>query len=156
MALDGAVVGGAFALGGVALQHAFTVLGDRRRAYRDQARELRLQRVSLYTLMIADARRVQRTLKDSSVTSGDRTSKEDRVQTELDRLAESVAAVRLIASAPTTKVVETFEETARSVSRRPPSERSKPEERMRLTPLIQALQRDLSADESRILAPENH
>jgi hypothetical protein len=143
MAFDEAVIGGAFALAGVGLQQMFTLISDKRRAYADRVRTLQSQRVSLYTRVIADARRVQRALKDSTLARQDQASIEDRLRTELERLAESVAAVRLFASPTTSKAVERFEDTARSVARRPRSERSGPEADLCLGPLIETLQREL-------------
>lgn len=145
MAFNEAVIGGAFALAGVGLQQTFTLISDKRRAHADRVRTLQSQRVSLYTKVIADARRVQRALKDSTMAHQDQASIEERLRTELERLAESVAAVRLFASSKTSQAVERFEDTARSVARRSPSERSVTEADLRLGPLIKTLQSELGS-----------
>ena len=132
-----------FALAGVALQQTFTYLADKRRTRTERVRALQAHRVSLYTQMIANARRVQRALKDSSVAQGGTGPAEERLKGELERLAESVAAVRLFSSAQTSKAAERFEDVARSVSRRPPSERSEPVGDLRLGSLIETLKEEL-------------
>jgi hypothetical protein len=86
---------------------------------------------------------VQRALKDSSVAQGSLGPADDRLRDELERLAESVAAVRLFSSVETSRAVERFEDTARCVSNLPAGERSHPEDALRLGPLIETLKEEM-------------
>src|SRR3954447_17725754 len=95
--LGPAALGGFFALLGVAVQYGLASK-DRGKARREErSRALLERRLAAYTQLIVDGRRVQRALKDEAV-EGARTEETDkRVRRELDQLALSVAAVRLLA-----------------------------------------------------------
>jgi hypothetical protein len=137
MAWDSAAVGGIFALGGVAVQQAFATFVARRQRVDEQLATSRQERRDLYVAFVVQGRRVQRALKESGTDASD-----IRIQTELDRLAEASAAIRLAAPAMG-REVEYFEDDAqKAAANRPTLEDAG--NRLRLTPTIEKMQDDLS------------
>jgi len=146
MILDSALVGGVFALGGVALQQSFSMVVDKRRARHAHAYELQRERVRIYRQTIADARRVQRSLKRSCEPGVDRLAADQKVQSDIDGLAESVAAVRLLGSSESSAALESFETLAREVAGRPVVERGRTEEGLQLKPILAAFRDEMGID----------
>lgn len=135
-----AALGGVFALLGVAVQYTLASRGQQEGRREERRRALLERRLSAYTQLIVDGRRVQRALKDEAL-QGDRTAESGlRVRQELDRLALSVATVRLLAGPEVSAAAQNFEDEARDAQRLEPRVRTTGDPYLiRLGPLIEIL-----------------
>ncbi len=109
MAWTDALLGGGFALAGVALQQAI-VWHSEHRKYRRARRDRVLEEQHLAFLdLVKSARRVQRALRD--IEAGDAPDEaRATLAREVDQLAEAVAVVRfVVADDEVTKAAEDYE-----------------------------------------------
>ncbi len=123
-------------MAGAALQQAFAARTDRAKHERDLLDRNHSEQHQAFVELVKAARRVQRALVDLAARPGD-----DRVLLlvgqEIDRLAESVAGIRLVVpDQHLIAVVEAFEERAKDLER---DGRWQDERRLQLAPLIEAL-----------------
>lgn len=139
MAAHDAVLAGGFTLLGAALQQAFTIITSHLNEKRTVRRETRNDLRVIFGQEIAQARRIQRILKESS-SRPDHYSQED-ISAELDRLSEINAELRLIASDDAISAVIALEDEMR---RRINSEDLWSAGPLPLSPVIETLRRDLN------------
>lgn len=136
MSWSDAALGGGFALAGVALQQAFSARSERLRYRRDASVRLVHEQHQAFVEMIKSARRVQRALVDREDAPLD-PAPLAALALEVDRLTESVAAIRLIVGdEDLVAAVERFEEHAKGLELAGPGSEQQP---LRLTPLIEVL-----------------
>lgn len=138
-----ALVGGGFALAGVAMQHAFSHFSESRRAAEARNERRREERHEALVEAIKAARRVQRGLVDT-VTG--QHSDDDRFTLEyaINALAEQVAALRIVVDDEgVVDAFRQFEAKAKDLQRDPPTEVPPDDspEMLRTSPLIAAIQR---------------
>ncbi|MEV0382023.1 hypothetical protein [Nonomuraea sp. NPDC050643] len=138
MAMSEAILAGTFALSGVALQQIITMIVTEKNRRNEEARQSRADRRILYGRTIAQARRIQRLLKES--TSHTTTDIESRLDAELDLLGEYNAELRLVASPATIQAVLDLEDEMRARADSMERRKSGP---IPLAPIIDALRKDL-------------
>jgi hypothetical protein len=93
-----AIMGGAFALAGVALQQMLTWHGDQRQSVRARQDRSDHERHIAFVELIKAGRRVQRALVDRDAEPTSAVVRE-RLAAAVDGLAETVAVVRLVSLA---------------------------------------------------------
>ncbi|WP_141580489.1 hypothetical protein [Actinomadura sp. WMMA1423] len=138
MATKDAVLVGVFTLSGVALQQVFTIVASAIGERRTDRREARKDRRQLFGREIAQARRIQRMLKESIHETND--ALEERLVKELDALAEINAEIRLIASDDVLRVVLELEDEMRTRVKSNELRASGP---LPLAPMIDALKKEI-------------
>ena len=140
--MGSAILAGCFALAGVGLQQVFGLwLGSiQRRNDRWAAR--RNERRQLYAAFLAQARRVQRIMKDSAVAGAYAGSRQEELRQELGRLSEVIAEIRLIAPAAVVNAVLRLEDEIRG---RSASEAAPALQPLPLGPVIALLHDDLES-----------
>ena len=146
MGWSDALVGGGFALAGTgfgaAIQQLLAGRHDRTKYERDLADRERQEEHLACVDVVRSARRVQRALLDLASDWGSPRAAQV-VATEVDRLAEVVASVRLIVNeAKVVAEAEAFEYRAKRLK---DTGHWEPDERPRLSPLIEAIRRYESA-----------
>ncbi len=136
VAWSDALVGGGFALAGVALQQGFAMRQDRSRHRRARQDREHAEQHAAFVDLVKVARRVQRALVDLAAAPEDEGAHRTLAH-EIDRLTEAVAAIRLVVpDEALVSVIEDFEEQAKDLER---AGRWQYEQRLRLTPLIDSL-----------------
>lgn len=143
MATKDAVIAGAFALSGVTLQQLISTTISVIHRRRDNYENRRKERQELYGRSIAQARRVQRLLKESvHAINSERESEIGRTLTEL---AETNAQIRLIAPRLISEAVTDLEDSMRKRYNSPETRDVGP---LPLGPIIETLRKDLGVRSS--------
>lgn len=125
-------------MAGVAMQQMLSWRSDRLRYVRQQRDRVHQEQHEAFVDLVKSGRRVQRALIDVETT---RASEQDvaRLAREVDLLTEAAVVVRLVVTNPEVlTAVEEFETHAKRLERRG---RQDPEDHLRLTPLLTALQK---------------
>lgn len=136
--IDG-IVGGVFALGGVAIQFGLTAISARRQDRQAETARHRDERRELYALVLLAARRVQRGLKDLADGLGSRSAE---LEEQLNRLAELNAMLRLTVPEQVSAAATELEDEMRGRFR---GQRGN-DDPLPLAPLIEVFRRDLRED----------
>jgi hypothetical protein len=138
-----ALLGGSFALLGVALQYGLA--SRTRQADHADAMQKTIweKRIAAYAELVVDGRRVQRALKDEALAGIRTTESTSRIRLEMDRLAQSVAIVRLLGSPSVSEAVQGFEDQVGQAAALEPDQRLGSDNvLMQLGPLITLMQRE--------------
>ena len=136
--IDG-IVGGVFALGGVAVQFSLTAVSARRQDRRAETAQRRDERRELYAAVLLAARRAQRELKDLADGLGSRPAE---LEEHLNRLAELNAMLRLTAPERVSAEATELEDEMRSRFR----DQRANDDPLPLAPLIEVFRRALHED----------
>ena len=138
MSLSAGVVAGAFALGGVVVQYFLSSLSAHRQSRRQEEMEHLRHKRDLYAEVLLQARRIQRGMKEFSEGSGSDQMRE-ALHTELNRLAELNALLRLSAPANISRDSVALEDEMRRRLKSQDADNGP----LPLAPLIAALRADL-------------